>query len=197
MLLDHIVVDVETSFLMDEVEGRDLAKLGVGVAVVYSCIDDSFSVYKQDAVSELKSRILEADKITGFNIWKFDYPVIWGLSLHDWLKSQDAARILPKTNDILRRAWISMGLDPMQFTKDHKGLSLRVLASATLGTDKDDMGKLAPSLMREGKWDIVTSYCLQDVRLTRDLANFVDNYGYVINGRDDVIRVWAEPNEVV
>jgi DEAD/DEAH box helicase domain-containing protein len=198
-VIDHIVVDVETTKLFKEVQGgrESLDKLGVGCAVIYSYLDDGYAIYKQNCVEELKERLLKADKITGFNTYKFDYPVIWGMKLKDWLGCRDAQKIIPKTNDILRRVWISLGLNPMEFTGAHRGLSLNNICTATLNEDKSKMGEDAPFLLRDGEWDLVLTYCLHDVKLTKNLADFIDKYGYVVTADEKVIRIWAEPNEVV
>lgn len=196
--MDEIVIDVETSYLFKEVGGpKNLDRLEVGCAVVYSCLDDSYSIYKQNCINELRQRILAADKVTGFNVWKFDYPVIWGLKLEDWLKTPEATKVLPKTNDLLRRIWISRGLNPIQFTGAHKGYSLKTVCSATLSEDKSDIAEDMPRLLRTNDWDLVVTYCLHDVKLTRELSVFIDKYGYVLNGKEEVVRVWAAPDEVV
>lgn len=198
MGFDHIVVDVETENWSEDVGGWERLDLfGVCCAAVYSYSDDTYSLFGKNSADDLRDRLLAADKITGFNTYKFDYPVIWGMKLKDWLKSDVAKKIIPKTNDILRRVWISLGLDPMQFTANHRGWGLDALATGTLDRKKIGDGKMAVEWAKQGNWDLVATYCLHDVKLTRDLSDFVDKYGFVINGKEQLVRVWAEPDEVV
>jgi len=90
-----------------------------------------------------------------------------------------------KTNDILQRIWRALGLDDdaVDFTELHKGWSLDTVTRGTFGVGKIGYGGDAPKWFQAGEWARVTNYCADDVALERDLAIFVDKYGYVINGK--------------
>lgn len=128
--LDHIVVDVEIQKNVDDVPGRWSAtdKLGVAVAVVYEFLTGRYHVYLENDVAELRARLMRADRISGFNIWKFDFPVIFGLP-----GRERKTELLPKTNDILRRIWQSQNLDPESFSKAHGGWNLDAICKGTFG----------------------------------------------------------------
>lgn len=176
--MDHIVVDVEIAHTIEEVGGWDhTERMGVGVAVVYEYQTDRFRVYGPNDVGALQDRLLKADRITGFNIYRFDFPVIWGLP-----GRQRVEHLKPKSNDLLQRIWKSLGLDEERFSDLHKGWGLDVVCKGTLRVGKSGYGGDAPKWFQAGEWARLVDYCLDDVRLERDLGAFVDRYGFVVNG---------------
>jgi DEAD/DEAH box helicase domain-containing protein len=184
-LLDHIVVDVEIQKTIEETPGGWAAtdKLGVSCAVVYEYLTDRFRVYGSQDVEELKSRLLRADKISGFNIWRFDYPVIFGLPSRERVES-----LRLKTNDILVRIWRSLGLDTEVFSAAHKGWSLDNICKGTFfGVGKVGYGGDAPKWFQQGQYGKLINYCVDDVTLERDLTDFVDKYGFVCNTKTETV----------
>lgn len=190
--MDEIVVDVEIQKTIEETpggwEGTD--KLGVAVACVWEYQGRRMRIYGPDDVVVLRERLLAADRIGGFNIYNFDFPVIWAVPKKEWLGEQLVSeevcdlqqQLLPKTNDILRRIWISLGLDPDKFDpRTHGGWKLDDLVSVLFGVKKIGFGGDAPKWFQAGQWARVANYCADDVALERDLIDFVEHYGYVIN----------------
>lgn len=55
------------------------------------------------------------------------------------------------------------------------------VAQATLGVSKIGYGGDAPKWYQAGLVQKVANYCCDDTCLERDLCNFVDTYGYVLN----------------
>jgi hypothetical protein len=213
--IDHIVLDVEIAHTIEETPGGwdSTHLLGVAVACVWEYRTGRMRVYgpgENDLVA-LKERILKADRVSGYNIWMFDFPVIWGYSRDEWVKEMLWSRekeneekwgqmenrgrwaqqkelqekLLPKTNDILRRIWgEGLGLDPDHYDDTtHKNWGLNIVAKGTLGgAGKIGYGGDAPKWFKEGDWAKVVNYCADDVALERDLVDFVDRWGYVVNG---------------
>lgn len=178
--LDHVVVDVEIQKCVGEggLTWEDTDRLGVACAVVYEYRPDRFRVYGPDDVEALKDRLLIADRISGYNIWRFDFPVIWGLPARERVSA-----LRDKTNDLLARIWRALGLDEERFSGLHKGWGLDVVAGGTLGISKIGHGGDAPKWFQAGQWARLVTYCMDDVTLERDLATFIDRYGFVVNGR--------------
>lgn len=187
---DHVVVDVEIQRSIEETPGGWDAtdKLGVAVAVVYEYQTDRFRIYGHlpDELYALRERLKKADRISGFNIWKFDFPVIFGLPGRERVKY-----LRHKTNDILVRIWQALGLNPDEFSKLHSGWGLDAVARGTLkAPGKIANGAEAPRWFQAGRWGPLVNYCVDDVTLERDLVNFVDRYGYVVNGNTgQVLRI--------
>jgi DEAD/DEAH box helicase domain-containing protein len=186
-MIDHIVVDVEIQKTIEETPGGWDAtdKLGVAVAVVYEYRGDRFRIFGHDDVPALRERLLKADRISGFNIWKFDFPVIFGLPGRERVQS-----LINKTDDMLRRIWKSLRLDPDRFSDAHKGWGLDAVATSTLNGSKIGYGGDAPKWFQAGLFAKVANYCADDVALERDLTNFVEKHGYIMRGDR---QVWIPP----
>jgi DEAD/DEAH box helicase domain-containing protein len=179
-MIDHVVVDVEIQKTIEETPGGWNAtdKLGVACACLWEYRGERMRVYGPDDVEVLRQRLVKADRISGYNIYRFDFPVIWGLP------SRQRVEVLkPKTNDLLQRIWRSLGLDEESFSDLHKGWGLDVVAQGTLGYGKIGNGANAPVWWQQGKRERVINYCADDVALERDLTDFIDKYGFVVNGR--------------
>ena len=198
-MLDHIVVDVEIQRTIEETPGGWDAtdKVGVAVACLWEYRSQRMRVYGPDDVPALRERLLVAERISGYNIFNFDFPVIWGVSKPEWLvgsgiaskqygKEEGSLKVLleRRTNDILRRIWIAEGYDPDRWQAGMGGAKLDDIASATIGAHKIGNGADAPRWFQAGQIQRVVNYCADDVAIERDLTDFVDQYGYVIkNGR--------------
>lgn len=191
--MDHIVIDVEIQKTIEETPGGWDAtdKLGVACACVWEYADQRMRIYGPDDVEALRARLLRAGCISGFNIWRFDFPVIWGISRQAWDAGAGEiallkADLLPCTNDLLRRIWEQgLSLNPDRFDKrTHGGWGLDAVARGTLGLNvgKIGYGGDAPKWFQAGQWARVANYCADDVALERDLTDFVDRHGYVVNG---------------
>lgn len=182
---DEIVVDVEIEKTIEQVGGWDHTEsMGVACAVVYEYRGDRFRIFGPKEVEGLRKRLLSADLITGFNIWGFDFAVIWGLprgAKHPIRPEQ--------CNDILRRVWIAQGFNPDNpGPKGYGGNKLDDIVKATLGgPGKIGNGADAPKWYQDGQIHRVINYCIDDVALERDLGAFVDRHGYVINGKGEIL----------
>lgn len=188
--MDHIVLGVEIKKTIEEAGGWDHTELlGVAVACVWEHATGRMRTYGDtDAdLLALRARMEAADRITGFNIWKFDFPVIYGLPGRDRVEHLRA-----KTDDLLVRIWQALGLNPYGFSRLHGGWGLDVVAGATLGHRKIGNGADAPVWYQEGRWGEVVNYCADDVALERDLGMFIDRYGFVIGKEEQVVRLASD-----
>ena len=171
------VLDVETRRAAAEVGGWGNAhKMGISVAVLYDSGTDDFIPYRQDELPALYEALTHLDLIVGFNILRFDYKVLDGAAPLNH-------RTLP-TLDILERVHARLGYR----------LSLDGLAKATLGTQKSASGLDALTWWKEGRLDEITTYCKQDVAVTRDLYLFGRDNGYLLftNKAGKIVRLPVE-----
>lgn len=183
-MFDHVVVDVEIQKTVETLPRKweDTHLMGVGVAVVYEYLTDRFRIFGPQDVEALRERLMKADRISGYNIRRFDFPVIWEGRNRD-VSPELAVTLDPKTDDLLLRIYTAMGLSLTHFTSAHKGWTVDIVARGTLGkVGKIAQGAIAPVWFQQGEWGKLTNYCVDDVTLERDLTTFVDQYGYVING---------------
>jgi DEAD/DEAH box helicase domain-containing protein len=157
---DRLVIDLETQHSFEEVGGRDrLEALKVSVLGLYSYAADQFRIYRESELNTLEPLLSRASLIIGFNLRRFDYPVL--------------SSYLPLAFDQLPT------LDLMEEITNALGhrVSLDSLAEATLGSKKIGHGLDAIKFFRAGEFDRLSDYCLTDVRLTRDLYEFGVQHG--------------------
>ncbi len=161
-MADYVVFDVETKHSFDDVGGRDhLHKLEISVAVMYDSRLDVCHVFRERDLPQLVQRLREADRVIGFNLFGFDYPVLQAYTEFklDALPTLDLMKSIQQT--LNRR------------------VSLDNLCRATLNAPKSGDGLKAIEWYRNGDWDRLIRYCEKDVLLTRDLYRFGVEHGYV------------------
>ena len=152
---DTLVLDLETQKSFDEVGGRDnFHLLGVSVVGLYSYETQAFKTFTESETPLLLPILESAQLVIGFNIKRFDYAV-----LEPYFK-QTLAHL--RTLDILEEVTKVLG---------HR-LSLDGLVSATLGRKKLGSGLDALKYFKAGQMEKLKEYCLEDVRLTRDLYEY-------------------------
>ena len=157
---ERLVLDLETQRDFNEVEGRKPELLGISVVGVYSYDANRYEAYLEaDVGAKLAPRLQMADLLIGFNIRRFDLPV-----LQPYLPF--SVTPLPV-------------LDIMEDVVKHLGhrVSLESLAQATLGRGKSGHGLEALKWFREGRFDLITKYCLDDVKLTKELYDYGKQHG--------------------
>jgi hypothetical protein len=140
----------------------DHANMGVSVIGAYDYAEDRYRVFCADNFSEFAQ--LAGERLcVGFNSVRFDNAVIRASNI---TAIGDA-----DSYDILREMWIAAGVgngDPFVFDK-HAGYSLDATCEKNFGTRKTGNGALAPVLWQQGKIGAVIDYCLNDIRLTKQL----------------------------
>jgi DEAD/DEAH box helicase domain-containing protein len=157
---DRLVIDLETQHSFEEVGGRDrLEALKVSVLGLYSYATDQFRIYRESELEALEPLLIRASLIIGFNLRRFDYPVL--------------APYLPLAFDRLPTLDL---LEEVTNALGHR-VSLDSLAEATLGAKKTGHGLDAIRFYRAGDFKQLGDYCLTDVRLTRDLYEFGAQHG--------------------
>lgn len=167
-MLDKIVLDLETQREFAEVEGRKPELLGVSIVGIYSYKENRFDAYTEDNIEALSDRLKHCDLIIGFNSRRFDLPV-----LQPYLSYP--VDDLPQL-DIMEEVQKVLG---------HR-VSLASCTQATMGIGKSGDGLDAIRWYRQGRLDLIAKYCLDDVRITRDLYEFGREQGYIfIEGKDD------------
>ncbi|RLB88410.1 MAG: DEAD/DEAH box helicase [Deltaproteobacteria bacterium] len=172
--LKYGVLDIETRRSAQEVGGWNKAqRMGVSCAVLYDSSSDEFHTYLQEDVDLLCRHLQRLDLIIGFNIIRFDYKVLSGLSSFDF-------HGLP-TLDLLMKVHEILGYR----------LSLDHLAQQTMGCKKSADGLMALEWWKQGKMEKIIEYCTQDVRVTRDLYRFGHENHFLVfkNKAEHQVRV--------
>lgn len=151
----RIVLDLETKRSFDEVGGRNHAeKLGVSVVGLYNYDNNEYRCFQEHEFGELQNLLIDTDLIIGFNHVEFDLPVLQPYLSVD-VKKFSCFDIMLNLQQILGHR---IGLDSV--------------ASATLGIGKTATGLDAIKYYNEGRLEELKSYCLNDVKVTRDVFDY-------------------------
>ncbi|MEN9342294.1 MAG: hypothetical protein RIQ54_550 [Candidatus Parcubacteria bacterium] len=157
---DTLVFDIETqNFFTDpEVGWNNYEALRISVVGVYSYIHDRYTSYTEEQLEQLADIFLSADTIVGFSSNRYDVPV-----LHHYFQKLSRREHLD--------LWAMRRIDLLELIEMATGkrVSLNRLAQANLGLSKTGHGSHAITLYKEGRMSELADYCLQDVRLTKDL----------------------------
>jgi DEAD/DEAH box helicase domain-containing protein len=156
-----LVIDIETQKLVQEVGGWDhIDKLGISVACAYDSKTDEFFSFQEKELQKLID-LCEERLVVGYNIRGFDLPVLASYGLD------------PKKLDIFDIMYDLEAVTRQRFLK------LEYVARGTLGTGKSADGLLAVEWWKTGQVQKIIEYCLQDVKVTRDVFQFGRQNGYV------------------
>ncbi|HLB60535.1 MAG TPA: ribonuclease H-like domain-containing protein [Patescibacteria group bacterium] len=156
-----VVLDLETKKSFREVERRKPEDLGVSVVGTYSYASDEFRAFREEQFDQLFRLLESASLIIGFNITEFDLPVLRPYYVGDLMK-------IPRL-DLLTTVHEEIG----------RRIALNEFARETLKTQKSGHGLQAINYYNEGKWDELIRYCLDDVRITRDLYEYGKEHGEI------------------
>ena len=149
-----IVLDLETQKGFNEVDRSNLHLLKVSVVGIYDSYDDAYHCYEEKEFIQLEERLKLAELIVGFNIIGFDMKVLAPYLLTDTRKF----RVL----DLL---------DQIYKIRGHR-VSLQSLAQGTFKDSKSGSGWNAIQLYKDGRMDELKKYCLDDVRLTKQIYDY-------------------------
>lgn len=155
-----IVFDIETANIFQDVGSRDPAALTISIVGAYDSASDTYSSYSVPELPKLWELIAKADALVGFNSNHFDIPLLNKYYPGDLTHIKSIDLLVAVKNSLGRR----IGLD--------------ALAEATLGKNKSSHGLQATVWWKEGKEAEVRAYCLDDVRITKELYDYALAHGH-------------------
>lgn len=158
---------------------RDFSNMGVSVIGVYDYIDDQYCVFCADNSDDFTALWDNREICVGFNNIAFDNALIRADKSANWQAPDDS-----KSYDLLREIWAANNLGS-EFNPDtHGGYGLDAMCKVNFGTKKTGNGALAPVLWQQGKIGEVINYCLNDIRLTKQLFDAVLSGRPIISPKD-------------
>ncbi len=178
-----ITFDIETK-VTALTRGRiDPNVLELTVVGIHDSETNEYSSYLLEELPKLWPIIERADMLVGFNSDSFDIPLLNRYFPGD-LTTIRSLDILVEVQKVLGRR-----------------IRLQLIAEGTLGRGKSGDGLKAGEWWDKGEFDKVREYCLDDVRLTRELydyglANGKLKYKDLTENRDIKLDVstWAKEN---
>ncbi|MCL2110205.1 ribonuclease H-like domain-containing protein [Microgenomates group bacterium] len=161
----QLFFDVETKNSMEDVGGHfperlDISFIGARLRDSSSGQEETKSFFEQD-LDKFCDLLDQADVIIGYNSDGFDLPT---LTRH----YQGNLKSLPSL-DLMARIKKSCG---------HR-ISLDAVSKATFDSGKTGSGIDAINYYKQGRLQELADYCLQDVKITRDLYDFGFKNGFV------------------
>ncbi len=148
---DEIVLDIETQNTFQDVGAYQASLLKISLVGVYFYETDTYESFLEEDLPKLWPRLERSSRIIGYNLFGFDYPCMQTYYTGDIMK-------LP-TIDIMVEIEKRIG---------HR-VKLDDVAHATLGIGKSGHGLQAVEFWRNGEIDKLRDYCLQDVKVTKDV----------------------------
>lgn len=156
-----IVFDIETKNMYRASGKLDPVKLDLSMVCIYDSETDSYGSYVEEELPTLWPILEKADMLIGYNSDHFDVPLL------NKYYPGDLTRI--KSLDLLGEIKRSFG----------KRLKLDSVAEATLGRGKSGHGLEAIEWWQQGEIEKIRKYCLDDVRITKELYEYALKNGSV------------------
>lgn len=150
----------------DEKHGWELlreGKGGISALVIYDYQEDWCYIYDEHSIDSAVAHLEYADVVIGYFSAKFDVPVIEGII---------GRKLRLKTHiDIYTE------IAEASAKKGHVGrkgdFTLDTVAKRCLGQGKISSGKMVSHLFKERRFAEIFNYCAHDVKITRDVFNYI------------------------
>lgn len=150
--MDKLVIDIETKNTFADVGGQqNLKDLNISFVGVYSYNKNQYLSFFENELDKLAPILQNAGLIIGFSINRFDIPILdkyYNFNLF-------AINRLDILDDIEEKLGHRIGLDQ--------------LAQTNLKVGKTAHGLEAIKFYNEGRFEDLKNYCLNDVKITKDL----------------------------
>jgi DEAD/DEAH box helicase domain-containing protein len=167
-----ITFDIETKNIFQDVGSNDPADLDISVVGVHDSETDEYTSYLEEDFGKLWPLLESADAFVTWNGDHFDIPLL------NKYYPGDLTKI--KSIDLMREVQLVLG----------RRLKLDTVGEATLNRKKSGHGLDAIEWWRNGEVDKVIKYCIEDVRLTRNL------YDYALKNKHLKYKEFGVPKEV-
>jgi len=148
----RITFDIET--IGDFGANGDLSGQEITVVGIHDSLSDQYHSYLRDELAQLWPILESADMLVGYNSDHFDIPIL------NKYYTGDLTKI--KSLDLLKEIKNILG----------RRLRLDSVAEGTLGKGKIGHGMDAQKWWVEGNIEKVREYCLDDVRITKEVYDY-------------------------
>jgi len=154
-----VVFDIETT---GEFLGNgDFSNLEVAIVGAWDSETGEYSSYLKDELHKLWPLMERADVIVGYNSDHFDIPILNKYYIGDLTKI--------KSVDLLKEIKNVLG----------RRLKLDSVAEGTLGKKKSGNGLEAVKWFEQGLIEKVRAYCLDDVKITKEIYDYALKHGHI------------------
>jgi DEAD/DEAH box helicase domain-containing protein len=155
----RITFDIETKNFFADVGSNDPAALDISVVCIHDSKDDSYKSFLEADFPKLWPILEQADILVTWNGDHFDIPLL------NKYYPGDLTKI--KSIDLMNEVRDSIG----------RRLKLDTVAEATLGINKSGNGFDAVNWWTTGEIDKIIKYCIDDVKITKDIYEYAMKHG--------------------
>lgn len=156
--------------MFQDVGSNDPADLDISVVCIHDSDTNDFSSFIETDLTKLWPILEQSDAIVTWNGDHFDIPLL------NKYYHGDLTRI--KSIDLMREVQLVLG----------RRLKLDTVGEATLGRNKSGHGLEAIEWWKNGEIEKIIKYCIEDVRLTRDLYDYAMSNGHLKYKELNVIK---------
>ncbi len=157
----EVVFDIETKNTFQDVGAYDASLLSVSFVGAYRSDTGEYLSYFEEDLPKLWPLLENADRLIGYNSLSFDIPCLNRYYAGDLKK-------IPHL-DLMRKIEATLGFR----------CKLDDVAKATIGEGKTGHGLDAVRYWNNGELDKLAKYCLDDVRITKDVYEYGKKNGFV------------------
>jgi uncharacterized protein YprB with RNaseH-like and TPR domain len=149
-----VTFDIETSNVLPTLARSDMSRLNISVVGVHDSETNEYTSYTQEEFPTMWPIFERAEMLVGYNSDSFDIPILNKYYAGD-LTNIRSLDLMVEVQKVLGRR-----------------LRLQSLAEATLNRGKGGDGLKAVEWWAQGLVDKVREYCIEDVRITRELFDY-------------------------
>jgi DEAD/DEAH box helicase domain-containing protein len=154
-----ITFDIETANTLPSFSRGDLGQLELALVGVHDSTTGEFTSYVKEELPKLWPLLESADALVGYNSDSFDIPLLNRYYPGDLTKIK-SVDLMVEVQKVLGRR-----------------LKLQSLAEGTLNRGKKGSGLDSVVWWQQGLVEKVREYCIEDVRLTRELYDYARKNG--------------------
>ncbi len=154
-----ITFDIETTGAAGALARNDLSRMEISIVGIHDSETNEYTSYSKEEFPQLWPILERADMLIGFNSDSFDIPIL------NKYYPGDLSRI--KSLDLLVEVQKALG----------RRIRLQSIAEATLNRGKGGNGLQAIEWWAKGEVDKIRKYCIEDVRITREIFEYAVKNG--------------------
>ena len=156
--MKKIVFDIETKNTFQDAGSSDPADLDISIICLYDYETNAYDSFLQEDFPRLWPILDSSDVLITYNGDHFDIPLL--NKYYQKATGRDLLKI--RSLDILKEIRNNYG----------RRMKLDQVAQGTLGTQKSGEGLQAIVWWRNGDIDSLRKYCMDDVKITRDVYEY-------------------------
>lgn len=179
-----VTFDIETTGAAGALSRNDVTRMEISIVGIHDSETNEYTSYSKEEFPQLWPIIERADLLIGYNSDTFDIPIL------NKYYPGDLTRI--KSLDLLVEVQKALG----------RRIRLQSIAEATLGRGKGGNGLQAIEWWAKGEVDKIRKYCIEDVRITREIFEHALEHGSLkymdLRTKRDIkidTREWMRPIE--